>query len=148
MSDQENDPLGKSLPLRDIKMESGSEDLLDSPAMEPYMNLALAMMGGKDTGPAIEELAALPLEKRYVWRVTSALKWAFADFDSLTVEADRQTLSPEDRKQLVELLKHRPLQFCLFLSGLFGQKQMELMMVSAIRNARVVAAQSGASEHS
>ena len=80
--------------------------------------------------------------------MTSALKWAFADFDSLTVEADRQTLSPEDRKQLVELLRHRPLQFCLFLSGLFGQKQMELMMVSAIRNARVVAAQSGASEHS
>ena len=76
MSDQENDPLGNSLPLRDIKMESGSEDLLDSPAMEPYMNLALAMMGGKDTGPAIEGLAALPLEKRYVWHVTSALKWA------------------------------------------------------------------------
>jgi len=140
MSDQKNDLSGKRVPLRDIKMESGSEDLLASPAMEPYMMLALAMMGGKDTGPAIEELAALPLEKRYVWRVASALKWAFADFDTLTVEADRQTLSPEDRKQLVELLKHRPLQFCLFLSALFGQKQMELMMVSAIRNARVVQA--------
>jgi len=24
------------------------------PGMEPYMNLALAMMGGKDTGPAID----------------------------------------------------------------------------------------------
>jgi hypothetical protein len=69
MSDQENNPSGKPVPLRDIKMESGSEDLLDSPAMEPYMDLALAMMGGKDTSPAIEGLTALPLQKRYVWRV-------------------------------------------------------------------------------
>jgi hypothetical protein len=74
--------------------------------------------------------------------VASALKWAFADLETLSVEADRQTLSPEDRKQLVELLKHRPLQFCLFLSALFGQKQMELLMLSAIKNSRAIAAQS------
>ncbi len=148
MSDHGNDPSRNMVPLSHIKMESGSEDLLDSPAMEPYMNLALAMMGCKDTGPAVEVIAALPLEKRYVWRVASALKWAFADFETLNIEADRRTLSPEDRKQLVELLKHRPLQFCLFLTGLFGQKQMELMMASAIRNARVVAARSGESEQS
>lgn len=63
------------------------------------------MMGGKDTGPAIEELAALPLEKRYVWRVASALRWAF-------------------------------------VSTLFGQKQMELMMLSAIKNTRAMVAES------
>jgi hypothetical protein len=142
MSDQENDPLRKPVPLRDLKTKSGSEDLLDSPAMEPYMNLAVAVTGGKDTVPAIEEIAALPLEKGYVWRVASALKWAFADLETLNVEVDRQTLSPEDQEQLLELLKHRPLQLCLFLSGIFGQEQMELMMVSAIRNAMVVAAQS------
>ncbi len=96
------------------------------------MNLALAMMGGKDTGAAIAMLGALPLEKRYVWRVASALKWAFADFDTVNVEADRQTLSPEDRQRLTDLLEHRPLQFCLFLSALIGQKQMEFMLVSAI----------------
>jgi hypothetical protein len=110
--------------------------------MKPYMRLAMAMMGGKDTGPAIEELAALPLEKRYIWRIASALKWAFADFDTLTVEADRQTLSPEDKERLLGLLEHRPLQFCLFLSALFGEQKMLLMMVSAIRNAKMVAAQS------
>ena len=128
--------------MHDIKTESGSEDLLNSPAMEPYMNLALAMMGGKDTGAAIAMLGALPLEKRYVWRVASALKWAFADFDTVYVEADRQTLSPEDRQRLTDLLEHRPLQFCLFLSALIGQKQMEFMLVSAIRNARTVVPQS------
>ena len=55
------------------------------------------------------------------------------------MEADRKTLSMEDRRQLVELLKHRPLQFCLFLSALFEQKQMELLMVEAIKNSREVA---------
>jgi len=70
------------------------------------------------------------------------LKWAFADFDTVTVEADRQTVSPEGRMQLVDLLKHRPLQFCLFLSVLFGQKQMELLMLSAIKNSRAIAAHS------
>jgi len=34
------------------------------------------------------------------------------------------------------------LQFCMFLSALFGQKQMEMLMVSAIKNARVVRGQS------
>jgi hypothetical protein len=81
MDDNSDDPI-KHVPLSDLKMEPGAEDLLDSAAMERYMNLAMAMMGGKDPGPAIEALAALPLEKRYVWRVASALKWAFADFDT------------------------------------------------------------------
>jgi hypothetical protein len=97
-------------------------------------------------GPATAEIAALPLENRYVWRVASALQWAFADMDTLTVEVDRQTLSLKDRRRLLELVKHRPLQFCLFLSTLFGQKQMELLMISAIRNARVFAAQSAGAE--
>jgi hypothetical protein len=140
MANEQKDPSVKQMRVRDLKMEPGSEELLESAAMEPYMNLAMAMMGGKDTGPAIEKLAALPVEKRYVWRVASALKWAFADFDTLTVEADRQTISPEDRKQLMDLLKHRPLQFCLFLSALFGQKQMEILMVSALKNSRAIEA--------
>src|SRR5438132_394020 len=122
MGENSSDDSTKQIPIRDLKMEPEAEGLLESAAMEPYMNLVMAMMGGKDTGPAIEALAALPLEKRYVWRVASALKWAFTDLETLNVEADRQTVSPEDRKQLVDLLKHRPLQFCLFLSALFGQK--------------------------
>jgi hypothetical protein len=142
MDEKKSDDSTKQIPIRDLKVEPEAEELLESPAMEPYLNLAMAMMGGKDTGRAIEELAALPLENRYVWRVASALKWAFVDFETLNVEADRQTLSPEDRQRLLELLKHRPLQFCLFLSALFGEKQMALLMISAIRNARVIAAQS------
>lgn len=136
----------KQVPIRDIKSDPTADDLLDSVAMEPYMNLAIAMMGGRDTTPSVEALMALPIEQRYVWRVASALKWAFVDFDSLNVKADRETMSEEDRTQLVELLKHRPLQFCLFLSALFGQKNMEVMILSAIKNARAMAAHSNAAE--
>jgi hypothetical protein len=92
------------------------------------MNLALAVMGHKDVGPAIEEITALPLEKRYTWRVASALKWALADFENLNVVADRRTLSQEDLDKLVDLLRVRPLQFCLFLAALFGEEQMERLM--------------------
>ena len=143
MSDEHDDPPIKRVPLKDLHIEPEAESLLESAAMEPYMNLALAVMGGKDAGPAIEKLAELPLEERYVWRVASALKWAFADLETLNIEADRKTISPADQTRLVELLQHRPLQFCLFLSALFGQKKMELLMISAIRNARMVATQSG-----
>ena len=141
MDERKSDPI-EHVPIGDLKIEPEAEELLESAAMRPYMNLAIAMMQGQDPGPTIEELGMLPIEKRYTWRIASALKWAFADFDTINVEADRQTLSPEDRHRLTELLTHRPLQFCLFLSSFFGQKQMELMMVSAIRNARAVAAQS------
>lgn len=141
MDEKQSDPI-EYIPIRDLKIEPEAEELLESAAMRPYMNLAIAMMQGQDLGPAVEELAALPIEKRYTWRIASALKWAFADFDTINVEADRQTLSADDRQRLIGLLAHRPLQFCLFLSSFYGQKQMELMMVSAIRNARAVAAQS------
>ena len=86
--DQNRQP-PKRIPIRDLKVEPEVEQLLESTAMEPYMNLAVAMMGGTDPNPAILQLLALPLEQRYVWRVVSALKWAFADFDTVTVDADR-----------------------------------------------------------
>ncbi len=36
---------------------------IGSPAMEPYVKLALAVIGHKDPLPAVEEITALPLEK-------------------------------------------------------------------------------------
>jgi len=64
------------------------------------------------------------------------MKWAFADFDSLSVEIDRQTLSQEDRKRVEDLVKHRPIQFCMFLKTLIGAEEMQRMMVEAIKVAR------------
>ena len=141
MSHPDDDPPIKRIPLKNLHIEPGADALVESPAMRSYVNFALAMMQEHDLGPARKEIAALPLEDRYVWRVASALKWAFADLETLNVEVDRETILKEDRKRLIELLQHRPLQFCLFLSALFGEKQMEILMTSAIRTAKTVGAQ-------
>ena len=80
----------------------------------------------------------MPLEKRYVWRVASALKWGFADFDDLSVDADRLTLSPEDFAKVMGLVKLRPMQFCMFLKTLVGVEEMQRTMVEAIKVAKRV----------
>ncbi len=126
--------------LKDLKTSPEAEDLIDSPAMQPYVKLALAVMGHKEVLPAVEEITALPLEKRYTWRVASALKWAFADFENLNVVADRRTLSQEDLDTLVDLLRFRPLQFCMFLAALFGEEQMEKLISSSVQQVKNIRA--------
>lgn len=61
---------------------------------------------------------------------------ANADFDSLNVDADRQTLSPEDFAKVMDLLKIRPIQLCIFLKTLVGAEEMQRMMVEAIKVAK------------
>ena len=100
--------------------------------MEPYLNFAMAVMKDADVTPHLEALRQLPVEKRYVWRVASALKWAFADCDDLSVEADRRTMTDDDFAKVVDLLKFRPMRFCIFLTALVGAGEMQRMMVEAI----------------
>jgi hypothetical protein len=128
----------KYVPIKDLKVEEGAEDLLNSPLMQPYLKAAAVILQNQNASEAIADIAALPLEKRYVWRVASALKWGFADFDNLNVEIDRQTLSPEDREKVTESLKHRPIQFCIFLKVLLGEEEMQRIMVHAIKVAKQV----------
>jgi hypothetical protein len=96
------------------------------------LNSAMALMQGNDPSPELESLRQLPLGRRYVWRVASALKWGFADFDDLSVDEDRQTSSPEDLAKVMDLLRLRPMQFCLFLKTLVGAEEMVRMMVQDI----------------
>ena len=131
----EHDPI-KRVPTNELRQEDGAQELAESAAMEPYLNFAVALMQGSDPTAELEALRQLPLEKRYVWRVASALKWGFADFDDLGVDADRQTLSPEDFARVMDLLKFRPIQFCIFLKTLVGAEQMQRMMVEAIKVAK------------
>ena len=81
----------KRMPIKDLGQEDGAHELATSPEMEPYLRLIMAQMQGNDTKAETEVRRQLPLEKRYVWRVASALKWAFADFDDLSVTADKDT---------------------------------------------------------
>ena len=135
MSEDDNP---ERIPIKKIRQEEGAEELASSPDMEPYLNFAVALMQGKDPTPELEAIRQLTVEKRYVWRVASALKWGFADFDDLGVDADRQTLSPEDFAKVMDLLKLRPIQFCIFLKTLGGAEEMQRMMVEAIKVARQI----------
>jgi hypothetical protein len=135
MADEDNI---ERVPIRDLRQEEGAHELASSPDMEPYLNLIMAEMQGGDPTPHLEALAALPLEKRYVWRVVSALKWAFADLETESVNADLETLSSEDLARVMELLRLRPMQFCIFLRALVGAEEMQRMMIEAIRVAKEV----------
>jgi hypothetical protein len=98
----------------------------------------MAEMREVDPTAELEALRQLPLEKRYVWRVASALQWGFADFDSVNVDADRETLTPKDFAKVMDLLKLYPLQFCIFLKSLVGPEEMQRMMVEATKVAKQV----------
>ena len=126
------DKRAKKVPIKDLRQEEGASELASSPDMEPYLDFIIASMQGADVQPHLDALSTLPLEKRYVWRVASAMKWGFADFDSEPVAADRDTLNPEDFAKVVDLLKFRPMQFCMFLKELIGTEEMKRMMLKAI----------------
>ena len=66
----------------------------------------------------------------------SALKWAFADLETVSVNVDRETLSKEDLKKLIELLRLRPTQLCIFFKALLGEEAMERMMAEAVAVAK------------
>ena len=125
-----------SLPISDIHSEDGAQELVRSERMKPYLALMKAQIGGQDTEPYLAALAALPLEERYVWRVTSALKWAFCDLDTENAIADVHTLSEEDRVRVAEPLTLRATQFCLFVNALIGEDATERIMQHALRCAK------------
>jgi hypothetical protein len=122
----------ESIPLSSIRSEEGAEDLVQSENMKPYLDLIVADMQGQDVRPQLDEIRKLPLEKRYLWRIVSALKWAFADLETESIAADLQTLSPEQLAEIQDLLKLRPIQFCILLKTMFGAEQMKDLMLKAI----------------
>jgi hypothetical protein len=135
MSDDEKP---EQIPLNQILSEEGAHELASSPEMKPYLDLIMAEMQGHDTAPQLKAITELPLVKRYVWRVASALKWGFADFEDMNVVADKNTLTDEDFARVRELLNVRPIQFCMFLKALFGTEEMERLMIHAITVAKQI----------
>jgi len=120
-----------------IKMEDGAKEMMSTPEMEPYIrHIEAAMFRPDEVGLSMREISELPLEKRYVWRVATALKAGFVDFEDWNVIVDRKTLTPEDAAKLLELLKLRPMQFCMFWKALVGNEEMERMMNYAIAVAK------------
>jgi hypothetical protein len=127
-----------AFPINKLHQEPGAHELTSSENMEPYLRIIMAEMEGADPTPQLEALRQLPLERRYIWRVVSALKWALADCETDNVNADRETLSADDLARVMELLRLRPMQFCIFLKALVGAEEMQRMMVEAIRVAKQI----------
>ena len=126
-------PTPQSIPISALHQEAGAQDLVRSEKMRPYLQLLKAHIGGQDTASYLAALAELPLEERYVWRVISALKWAFCDLETENVLADLETLSEDDLKLVSEPLAIRAMQFSLFAKALLGQEAAEQVMLRAIR---------------
>jgi len=124
------------VPISEIHSEEGAQDLVRSERMKPYLAFLKAQMSGQDTEPYLAALAALQLEERYVWRVMSALKWAFCDLDTENAIADLHTLSANDLKKVVEPLSLRSIQFCLFVNALIGEDATERIMQHAVKCAK------------
>jgi hypothetical protein len=122
--------------VADLRVDEGSKELVESPDVQPYIKAMMAMQRGTPQEQALAEISQLPLEKRYLWRVVSALKWAFADDDSESVQLDLDTLTEGDRSKVVKLLRLRPLQFCHLLKVVFGAEGMERIMNEAIKQAK------------
>jgi hypothetical protein len=130
------DGKNSSLPIGEIHSEDGAQELVRSERMKPYLAILKAQIAGQDTEPYLAALAALPLEERYVWRVTSALKWAFCDLDTESAIADLHTLSEADLKKVVEPLSLRAIQFCMFVNALIGEEATERIVQHALRCAK------------
>jgi hypothetical protein len=126
----------ESIPISSIRVEDGADELVRSEKMRPYLELLEAQIGGQDTAPFVEALAALPLEDRYSWRVTSALKWAFCNLETENLIADLETLSGADVKKLIEPLQMRALQFSIFLLTILGEGAGEHLILQALKGAK------------
>ena len=126
----------RSIAMSELNIEEGAQDLVRSEKMKPYLALLKARIGGQDTEPYLDALAALPLEERYVWRVISALKWAFCDLETESVTVDLHTLGEQDLKKVVKPLTLRATQFCLFVNALLGEDATERIMRQAVRCAK------------
>ena len=124
------------MPINRIRTDDIAHDLISS-RLE-YVQYITALTQGQTGESELEKIRALPLEKRYTWRVASALRWAFADFESMNISVDLNTLSKEDLKKLVELahIPVRAIQFSGYLKSLIGYEEMEKLMADAIRAAK------------
>jgi hypothetical protein len=122
----------RRIPTKDIRKENGSGNLSALVDMKPYMRYTVAAMQGANVKFHLKTIAKLPLEQRYVWRVTSAFELGLSDFDDFPVDADRETLTPEDFAKVLDLLTVRPIQFCMFLKRLVGTEEMKRVMMEAV----------------
>jgi hypothetical protein len=105
------------IPLSEIKIDPLAQELVRSEQSRPYMDYWMRAYSNDAAGveTAREVLRDLPLEKRYTWRVFSALKWALADFDDEGVKLDLPYIPETTRAEMVRELEIRLQQLVMLL---------------------------------
>ena len=89
----------KKVRLGDIKTDPIAEQIMKEPDLRPYLEYHAARLRGEDKQIALDKVAGIPLDKRYVTRILYMLALAFSDFDSETVRVDLQTMSEEELRE-------------------------------------------------
>lgn len=110
----------KDMLMKHFQNEPVAESLAQSENIKPYIEILGAMMGGENTDSLMALMREIPLERRYIWRIVSALKWGLADFDSATVKIDRDTLPSEKVAEIIKELESRAMQIRWALKALQG----------------------------
>ena len=103
--------------LKDIKTGSLAHELATSEGTRPYLDCLIKAYRDNGVGleAALEVIRDLPLEKRYIWRVFSALKWAFADFEDEYVALDLPHIPEPTRSEMTKELELRLQQLRMLL---------------------------------
>ena len=78
----------KKIKVEDIQTDPVGDMLVSGDALKPYMLHYAAVMTGQDSDSTLQTIAALPIEKRYLFRVAQCLDWALADYDGETAKLD------------------------------------------------------------
>jgi hypothetical protein len=107
----------EKIPLNEIRIDPLAQELVRSEHARPYMDYWMKAYSNDAAGveSALQVLRDLPLEKRYTWRVFSALKWALADFDDECVKLDLPHIPETKRAEMVKELQVRFLQLEMLL---------------------------------
>lgn len=107
----------KNIPPKDIKTDPLSHELARSEGNRPYLDCLIKAYRNNAAGleAALQVVRDLPLEKRYTWRVFSALKWAFADFEDEYVGLDLPHIPEPTRSEMTKELELRFQQLQMLL---------------------------------
>jgi hypothetical protein len=107
----------KRVSLKDIVVDPLALELSNSEEARPYTDYFMKALSNDAAGVQnpLQILRDLPLEKRYTWRVFSALKWAFADFDDECVRLDLPHIPEPKRTEIVRELEMRFRQLQMLL---------------------------------
>jgi hypothetical protein len=108
-----------NVPLRGIKVDPLAHELATSEGNRPYLDCLIKAYRNNAAGldAALQVVRDLPLEKRYTWRVFSALKWAFADFEDEYVALDLPHIPEPTRSEMTKELELRLQQLRMLLQS-------------------------------